>query len=439
VDITNPTSNGYYTSAPAVSFTGTGLSSTTGTAVLTNGRVTSVTIGGTMSGLIIPTSVKTITLGVGGSGYTTAPTVVFTGGGGSGASAVAVLTAGVVSSITYDAFGTGINYTSAPTISFTGGGGTGATATCTIQGSSDLVVTIAAPSAGTQAAATAVLAGLPISSVSLTNPGWYYTVAPFVSITGGSGTGAIVTSTIKDGKVISLNLVSGGTGYTSSPTLTLTAAPAGITALATLTISGNKITGITIGTAGSGYKTAPTITIASQTSTPTTAATFQAVLGGINYVKKFSWDIQPLSLDECGIMRVLKRTYSPFVVSSTSSQPYKISVCDIQTNASHRTIAPNGSQYIPKSAVLECEYPFYQVSEPIPLPLAPQNLNRIVLRIDEDMSADIGLKSTTDFLILLHVEEKEPDFIEYGTRNNIQIHQQPALAAQNYGGSYHGY
>jgi hypothetical protein len=50
------------------------------------------------------------------------------------------------------------------------------------------------------------------------------------------------------------------------------------------------------------------------------------------------------------------------------------------------------------------------------------------------MSADIGLKSTTDFLILLHVEEKEPEFIEYGTLNNIQIHQQPALASRNYGG-----
>ncbi len=99
--------------------------------------------------LFIPTSVKTITLGVGGTGYTTAPTVVFTGGGGSGVSAVAVLTAGVVSSITYDTFGTGINYTSIPIISITGGGGTGATATCTIQVSSDLVVTIEAPSAGT--------------------------------------------------------------------------------------------------------------------------------------------------------------------------------------------------------------------------------------------------------------------------------------------------
>jgi hypothetical protein len=110
-------------------------------------------------------------------------------------------------------------------------------------------------------------------------------------------------------------------------------------------------------------------------------------------------------------------------------------VCDIQTNTSHRTIAPNGSQYIPKSAVLECEYPFYQVSEPIPLPIAPQNINRIVLRIDEDMSADIGLKSTTDFMILVHMLEKEPDFTEYGAGNNIHLNpQQPALTPRNHGG-----
>ena len=107
-----------------------------------------------MSGLIIPTSVKTITLGVGGLGYTSAPTVVFTGGGGSGASATAVVASGVVTSITLSpAYGTGLNYTSAPTISFIGGGGTGATATCTIGGS--ITVTIAAPTA-TTAVATVV-------------------------------------------------------------------------------------------------------------------------------------------------------------------------------------------------------------------------------------------------------------------------------------------
>lgn len=66
----------------------------------------------------------------GGSGYATVPTVVFTGGGGTGATAVATLTSGVVTSIAITSGGSG--YTSAPTISFTGGGGTGAAATASI-------------------------------------------------------------------------------------------------------------------------------------------------------------------------------------------------------------------------------------------------------------------------------------------------------------------
>jgi hypothetical protein len=57
-----------------------------------------------------------------------------------------------------------------------------------------------------------------------------------------------------------------------------------------------------------------------------------------------------------------------------------------------------------------------------------------VLRIDEDMSVDIGLKSTTDFLILLHILEKEPDFTEYGGGNNIKVYQEQALASRNHGG-----
>ncbi len=74
-----------------------------------------------------PTSVSSVTISAGGSGYTSAPTVVFTGGGGSGASATAVVTNTAVTSITMTSGGTG--YTSTPTVCFTGGGGgTGAAA-----------------------------------------------------------------------------------------------------------------------------------------------------------------------------------------------------------------------------------------------------------------------------------------------------------------------
>jgi hypothetical protein len=62
----------------------------------------------------------------GGKGYTSAPTVVFTGGGGASAAATAVVRNGAVVGAYVTNAGTG--YTSAPVISFTGGSGSGAAA-----------------------------------------------------------------------------------------------------------------------------------------------------------------------------------------------------------------------------------------------------------------------------------------------------------------------
>lgn len=72
-------------------------------------------------------AVSAITVTAGGTGYTSAPTVALTGGGGTGATAVATVSNGAVTKVTVTNPGTG--YTSAPTVAFSGGGGTGATAT----------------------------------------------------------------------------------------------------------------------------------------------------------------------------------------------------------------------------------------------------------------------------------------------------------------------
>ena len=75
--------------------------------------------------------VFTISLASGGSGYTAAPTVTLSGGGGTGATAVAAIntTLGTVSRVTLT--NAGVGYTSAPTVTFTGTG-TGAAAKTTI-------------------------------------------------------------------------------------------------------------------------------------------------------------------------------------------------------------------------------------------------------------------------------------------------------------------
>jgi hypothetical protein len=75
------------------------------------------------------TSIRVLT---GGSGYTTSPTVAFTGGGGSNATASALVTSGTVTEIIV--LNGGSSYETAPSVAITGGGGSGATVVAYIGG-----------------------------------------------------------------------------------------------------------------------------------------------------------------------------------------------------------------------------------------------------------------------------------------------------------------
>lgn len=156
-------------------------------------------------------SVASITITNGGSGYTSAPTVGITGGGGIGATATAVLGFGV-NTISVDAGGTG--YTNA-TVTITGGGGSGATATATLN------------------------AGV-ITAINVTNAGSGYTSVPTVTITG-DGTGATATAALlTSGSVKSVTIINGGINYSAAPTIGFTGG-AGTGATATATVGSSAI------------------------------------------------------------------------------------------------------------------------------------------------------------------------------------------------------
>jgi len=82
--------------------------------------------------------VATITVTNSGTGYTTIPTVTFSSGNGSNATAAATISGGKVTGIVLSRDLTGVTfynegkYSTPPTITITGGGGNGATATATI-------------------------------------------------------------------------------------------------------------------------------------------------------------------------------------------------------------------------------------------------------------------------------------------------------------------
>ena len=122
-----------YTSAPTVSFSGGGGTGAAATASLTSAP------GWVYNGSVAIGVVSAITVNTGGSGYTTAPTVSFSGGGGSGATATATISGGAVTGFTITNCGSG--YTAAPTVSFSGGGGSGAAATAVMPGTFGVGIT----------------------------------------------------------------------------------------------------------------------------------------------------------------------------------------------------------------------------------------------------------------------------------------------------------
>jgi len=244
-----------YTSAPSVVVTGGGGSGVSALAVLA------------------PTTVASVALVSGGAGYRDVPVVSLSGGGGSGALAAATLTPTTVASLSLVEGGSG--YTSAPSVTLIGGGGTGATAVATLSGRTVASITItnagsgytSAPTiifsggGGTGAAATAVLTPTTLASVTLTNGGSGYTSAPVVTVSGGGGGGAVVDAVLAGAAVASISVTNGGTGYSSAPTIGFSGG-GGTGAAATANMAdGDSVAAVTVTSPGVAlYLGAPLVT-----------------------------------------------------------------------------------------------------------------------------------------------------------------------------------
>jgi len=173
-----------YTAAPTVSFSGSNQTATA-TAVISN-QVTSFQITN------------------GGSGYITPPTIVLSGGGGSGATAVCSITGGVVTSVQIQSGGN--NYTSNPSASI----GTGWVANAAVGLNQQIV------SGGILfTCTTAGNFGVTAPTSATPNPSGQTAVLAV------AGTQAVISFGIS-GVVTSVNITNGGSGYITMPTLVFT-------------------------------------------------------------------------------------------------------------------------------------------------------------------------------------------------------------------------
>lgn len=210
----------------------------------------------------------------GGSGYVTAPTVSFSGGGGSGAAGTAIISGGAVIGVVMTNGGTG--YTSAPTVSFSSGAAT-ATAQLTpvtvSGGGAILTFNIGTLAAGTSASITIAsqvqTANIPAGDTTVTNSASVtdaYNVVPrvataSVNITANPILTLVETATPSDRRVVYVNVTAGGT-YTTIPTVSFTGGGCS-GATGTVSVTGTPgnytVTGVTITSMGTGCTSAPTV------------------------------------------------------------------------------------------------------------------------------------------------------------------------------------
>jgi hypothetical protein len=138
----------------------------------------------------------------GGRGYTNAPTVNITGGGGTGATAIAILDAnGSIASI--KVLTTGSGYTSLPSI-----------------------VIAEPPYPPTQAKGTASVVNGFVTAISVTDGGHGYgDTPPPIHLLGGGGSGAKAVAIVSNGVVTGVNVTATGEGYTSPPRVLIAVPP----------------------------------------------------------------------------------------------------------------------------------------------------------------------------------------------------------------------
>lgn len=252
-----------------------------------------------------------ITVGTGGTGYTSAPTVALTGGGGTGASAVAQLAGTVVDAILVTNPGKG--YTSAPSVSLSGGSGSGAAATASVlsyagtnvismfkgrfndlygvdgkgrgfrwMGDKEYLepIGISKPTSAPTISTVSATTGQRVRAIAIVNGGAGYCSPPTVTFTGGGLTDghtghAKGRARIANARVVGVTVDSRGSGYLSAPAMTFSG---GIGSGATLAVgvAGTLADGALVAF-GTGYTMEPTCVVGGGVASVTLTT------GGTNY------------------------------------------------------------------------------------------------------------------------------------------------------------
>lgn len=303
-------------------------------------------------------------------------------------------------------------YQEPPLITFEGGGGSGATAEAIIDNEYDDEITsikITNRGSGYTSAPTVVITPVPstigeddntavVWGVFITNKGSGYTSTPSVSITGGGGSGATGTAIISGGLISEITMSNVGSGYTSAPSISIT------------------------GGGGSGASAMALVSY----------GLFGEAKARISQkgtrVFKYAWDLdESVEINENALLQVVDRQYTiqNRYYGQSDVIVYKPIVVRIHEIGTKSII--NAKNLQPDSffqgKIIDIGKPERFLPNDIKLEINPQNINRIVLSLDWGITQKTGFNKDDEFVIILKITEKEPSSIEFGALNNVNTFQ----------------
>lgn len=145
--------------------------------------------------------------------------------------------------------------------------------------------------------------------------------------------------------------------------------------------------------------------------------------GGNTNTLNYSWRLNsPIDINENAYLQVVSRVYTPYVLeNATTLNPNIIRLISTSSPSIVNT-ATRDDTPITQGTIIDIGYVFRDADKAIEVELPPAtSINDITLSINNDLSTNVGIAKTIEFIIVLKITEREPESLVYGSLSNSSI------------------
>jgi hypothetical protein len=140
----------------------------------------------------------------------------------------------------------------------------------------------------------------------------------------------------------------------------------------------------------------------------------------INVGTFYTWRLNnPIVINENAYLSLIERYYSKNTVQGNDKLPYLIRLLPNSSSIVHPSRTPAGTTAVLEGTIIDIGFDHEPASRTIEVKLPPQQtINEITIQLTNSFYGNATV-STTEFIIIVKIVEREPKVLRYGTLNNI--------------------